>query len=80
MYKLTVKDGIGERTIVSPLVREYAPNELIGKNVVVLINLPPQKFGNCISNGMLLTAINENNTRHIVFVDEYSQIGTQIKL
>ena len=53
---LTVDTGIDERTIVSGIAQHYTPEEIIGKSVVVLMNLAPRKIRGVESQGMLLMA------------------------
>lgn len=78
LYNMIVHDGIGEREIVSSLAGDYEPEELIGKKVIVLVNLEAHKFGNTISNGMLLAAVNEDGSSNILTVCERAQIGSII--
>jgi tRNA-binding protein len=57
LYKLQV--DIGEeipRQIITGLVPYYSADELLGKSIIVLVNLEPAKFAGEISNGMLLAA------------------------
>jgi methionyl-tRNA synthetase len=56
LLKLTVDLGEGApRTIVSGVAKSYAPEELVGKNVCVVANLPPRDFGKgLVSHGMIL--------------------------
>lgn len=56
---LTVHTGIDERTIVSGIAMHYTAEEIIGKSVVVLMNLAPRKIRGVESHGMLLMAENE---------------------
>jgi methionyl-tRNA synthetase len=58
LLKLTVDLGEGTpRTIVSGVAKSYAPEELVGKNVCVVANLPPREFGKgLVSHGMVLYA------------------------
>jgi len=53
---LTVDTGIDERTIVSGIAQHYQPEEILGKSVVVLMNLAPRKIRGVASHGMLLMA------------------------
>jgi len=57
---LTVNTGIDERTIVSGIALHYKAEEIIGKSVVVLMNLAPRKIRGVESHGMLLMAENED--------------------
>ena len=56
LYKLTVDLGTEKRTIVSGLVKYYSPEELLNKQVVVVVNLKPVKLRGVESQGMLLAA------------------------
>ncbi|HZK43096.1 MAG TPA: methionine--tRNA ligase [Syntrophomonadaceae bacterium] len=53
---LKVKIGEEERTIVSGIAKQYAPEDLIGKKVVVVTNLKPVKLRGTLSEGMILAA------------------------
>lgn len=56
LLKLTVDTGIDTRTIVSGIAAHYAPEEVIGKTVSVLLNLEPRKIRGVESQGMILMA------------------------
>lgn len=56
LLKLTVDTGIDTRTIVSGIAEHYAPEEIIGKTVSVLLNLEPRKIRGVESQGMILMA------------------------
>ena len=62
LLKLIVKTGIDERTIVSGIAENYSPDEIIGKTVLVLLNLEPRKIRGIESHGMVLMAENEEGT------------------
>lgn len=79
LYSIITHDGIGERQIVSSLAGDYTPEQLIGKKIIVLVNLEPHKFGNIISNGMLLAAVNEDGTSNVLTVGDRAQIGTIVR-
>lgn len=78
LMKITLNDGIGERVIVSSIADQYEPEQLIGKKIVVLVNLKPHKFGNEYSNGMLLASTNEDGTCHLLFAADGAQIGSLV--
>ena len=77
LMKLTLHDGTGERVIVSSIADQYEPEQLIGRKIVVLVNLKPHKFGNEYSNGMLLAASASDGTCRVLFADE-AEIGAPI--
>ncbi len=78
LLKLTVNDGTAEpRQIVSGISPWYKPEDLIGKNVIIVANLKPAKLCGEMSNGMLLAGdVNENDVQ-VVFVD--LPAGTQLR-
>jgi methionyl-tRNA synthetase len=59
LLQLTVDTGIDQRTIVSGIAEHYAPTDIIGKTVLVLLNLEPRKIRGIESQGMILMAENE---------------------
>ncbi|WP_029166016.1 methionine--tRNA ligase [Aminiphilus circumscriptus] len=56
LYKLELDLGYERRTIVSGIREFYAPEELVGRKIIVLCNLKPAKLRGVVSNGMLLAA------------------------
>lgn len=56
LLKLIVDIGGEKRQIVSGIAQDYSPEELINKEIVVLVNLEPKKFRGIESQGMLLAA------------------------
>ncbi len=63
LLKNTVEIGSETRTIVSGIAKYYKPEEIIGKTVIVVSNLPPRKLRGIESNGMLLCAVDEKNDK-----------------
>ncbi len=76
--KLTLFDGIGERIIMSSIKEEYTPEMLIGRKIIVVANLKPNRICNINSNGMLLAATNNACGCKIIFVDDSVPEGTAI--
>ena len=60
LLQLSVDTGIDHRTIVSGIAEHYAPEDIIGKTVLVLLNLEPRKIRGIESQGMILMAENED--------------------
>ena len=54
LYKLTVDLGFEQRTIVSSIRQIFSPDELKGRQIILLCNLKPAKMRGVVSNGMLL--------------------------
>ena len=74
-----VDDGAGERQIVSGIAAWYTPEELIGKNVVIVANLAPVKLRGVESNGMILAAdIGEDGCK-VVFLDGAVKPGSKVR-
>ena len=78
LMKLTLHDGAGERVIVSSIADQYEPDMLAGKNIVVLVNLQPHKFGNEYSNGMLLASTNSDGACRVLFAADDAEIGSLV--
>jgi len=60
LLKLTVDTGIDVRTVVSGIALDYAPEEIVNKTVLVLLNLVPRKIRGVESQGMVLMAEDED--------------------
>lgn len=76
--KLTLFDGIGERVIMSSIKEYYTPDQLVGKKIIVLANLKPNRICNVNSQGMLLAATNNACGCKVLFVDDSVPEGTAI--
>lgn len=66
LLKLKVDTGLDIRTIVSGIAQQFSPEEIVNKQVTVLMNLPPRKIRGVVSEGMLLMAENENGELGLV--------------
>ncbi|MEI7734990.1 MAG: methionine--tRNA ligase [Ferruginibacter sp.] len=73
LLKLQVDLGFETRTIVSGIALHFAPEDIIGKQVVVVVNLAPRKMRGIESNGMILMA--EDNTGQLHFVKPEAAIN-----
>ena len=78
LLKLTVDMGGEERVIVSGIAKNYAPDEMIGKNVIVIANLKPVKLRGILSNGMILAGEN-NGVLKVATLDGDLPSGTQVR-
>jgi len=76
LLMLTVDLGEEQRTIISGIAKHYAPEDLIGKNVVMIINLKPAKIRGVISHGMVLAA-SAGDELKVIAVD--MPIGSKVK-
>jgi methionyl-tRNA synthetase len=66
LLKLTVDTGIDQRTVLSGIAKYYSPENIIGQQVTILVNLAPRKMMGIESNGMILMA--ENDKGELSFV------------
>ncbi len=73
LLKLTVDIGMEERTVVSGIAEFFTPEEVVGKNVVLLANLAPRKIRGVESQGMILMA--ENDKGELDFVSPSEGFG-----
>ena len=82
LLKFTLDDGSGTpRQILSGIHKFYEPEELVGKTVVAILNLPPRKMMGQMSNGMLLSAVREVNGEeelHLLLLDDKIPAGSQL--
>ncbi|MDX5428347.1 MAG: methionine--tRNA ligase [Bacteroidota bacterium] len=79
LLKLKVDTGIDQRTIVSGIAEHYSPEEMIGKQVSVLVNLAPRKIRGIESQGMILMAEDSEGALHLVHTDKGdTQPGSQV--
>jgi methionyl-tRNA synthetase len=70
LMKLSVDTGLDQRTIVSGIAHQYNPEELIGKQIMVLTNLAPRKLKGIESQGMILLA--KDPEGNLIFVSPVS--------
>ena len=68
LLKLTIFDGVKERTVASGISEYYTPEELIGKTIILVSNLKPAKLCGVESNGMILAADTKDGVK-VIFLD-----------
>lgn len=82
LLQFTLNDGTGtDRTILSGIHAYYEPEELIGKTLIAITNLPPRPMMGIESCGMLLSAVNERNGEeelHLLMVDNHIPAGAKL--
>lgn len=78
LMKLTVNVGIDTRTIVSGIAEHFTPEECVGRQVCVLVNLQPRKLKNIESNGMILMAEGADGKLQFVAPEEKIKEGCAI--
>ena len=66
LLQFKIDDGLGGRTIVSGIAKHYQPEELVGKQVCFIANLPPRKLKGIESQGMILSAEDLNGSLRLI--------------
>jgi methionyl-tRNA synthetase len=61
LVKLKIRVGMEERQLVAGIAKHYAPDELLGKKIIIIANLEPRKIRGIESQGMLLAAAEEED-------------------
>ena len=82
LLQFTLDDGTeNDRIILSGIHAYYEPEELIGKNVIAILNLPPRKMMGIDSCGMLISAVHTENGEeklNLLMVDENIPAGSKL--
>ena len=82
LLQFTLDDGTGtDRTILSGIHSFYEPEELVGKTLIAITNLPPRAMMGIDSCGMLLSAIHEEEGEeklHLLMVDDHIPAGAKL--
>ncbi len=84
LLQFTLDDGTGtDRTILSGIHAFYEPEDLVGKTLIAITNLPPRAMMGIESNGMLLSAVNnlkdsEDEELHLLMVDNHIPAGAKL--
>jgi methionyl-tRNA synthetase len=79
LLKLTLDTGIDTRTVVSGIAEHYSPEEMVGKQVCILVNLAPRKLKGIESQGMILTAEDQNGKLRLIRPEEVVGAGSVVK-
>jgi methionyl-tRNA synthetase len=82
LLKFTLDDGTGtDRQILSGIHKWYQPEDLVGKTLVAIVNLPPRKMMGQESNGMLISAVHTEKGEeclHLLMVDDAIPAGAKM--
>nr|WP_072919086.1 hypothetical protein [Pseudobutyrivibrio xylanivorans] len=84
LLQFTLDDGTGtDRTILSGIHEFYEPEELVGKTLVAITNLPPRAMMGIESCGMLLSAVNnlkdsDGEELHLLMIDNHIPAGAKL--
>lgn len=78
LLQFKIDDGLGGRTIVSGIAKHYSPEELIGKQVCFIANLPPRKLKGIESQGMILSAEDLDGKLRVISPSEVLSPGSKV--
>ncbi len=82
LLKFVLDDGTGkDRIILSGIHAYYQPEELVGKTLIAILNLPPKPMMGLVSDGMLLSALHEEDGKealHLLIVDNHIPAGAKL--
>ena len=78
LLKLTIDLGTETRTIVSGIALHYKAEEMVGKQVVVVVNLAPRKMKGIESQGMILTAEDKDGKLRLLKPEEAVSPGSSV--
>ncbi len=78
LLKLEVDLGFEKRTVVSGIAMHYKPEDIVGKQVVVVVNLAPRKMRGIESKGMILMAESNDGKLHFVNPEEMINPGAGV--
>ena len=79
LLQFKIDDGISTRTIVSGIAKHYRPDELVGKQVCFIANLPPRKLKGIESAGMILSAEDHDGTLSVITPMRQVKPGSEVK-
>ena len=78
LLRFLIDDGLEKRQILSGIAKYYKPEELLGKQVVFIANLPARKLRGLDSQGMILSAINYDGSLSVITVDRPVKPGSEV--
>ena len=79
LLQFLIDDGLDKRTILSGIAKYYKPEELVGKQVCFIANLEPRKIRGIESQGMILSAENNDGNLSVVTVMREVKPGSEVK-
>lgn len=78
LLRFLIDDGLEKRQILSGIAKYYKPEELLGKQVVFIANLPARKLRGLDSQGMILSAVNNDGSLSVITVDRPVKSGSEV--
>lgn len=79
LLQFRIEDGLEQRTIVSGIAQHYAPEDLIGKQVCFIANLPPRTLKGITSEGMILSTENADGKLSVIMPEKAVKPGSEVK-
>ena len=79
LLQFLIDDGLEKRTIVSGIAKHYKPEELIGKQICFIANLAPRKLKGIVSEGMILSAENQDGSLSVIMPQKEVKPGSEVK-
>lgn len=78
LLRFLIDDGLEKRQILSGIAKYYKPEELLGKQVVFIANLPARKLRGLDSQGMILSAVNNDGSLSVITADRPVKPGSEV--
>lgn len=78
LLHFVLNDGMGQRSIVSGIAQHYAPEDLVGKQVCFIANLPPRKLKGIESQGMILSSEDADGALRVVIPEAFVAPGSRV--
>jgi methionyl-tRNA synthetase len=78
LLKLQVDTGIDKRTVMSGIAEHFSPEDIIGKQVTILVNLAPRKIMGVESQGMILMAADKDGKLRLLQPNEAVSPGSTV--
>lgn len=79
LLQFKIDDGLETRTILSGIAKHFKPEELVGKQVCFIANLPPRTMRGIVSEGMILSAEDNEGRLSLLTVEPKAKPGSEIK-
>ncbi len=79
LLQFRIDDGLEQRTIISGIAQHYAPEDLVGKQVCFIANLPPRTLKGITSEGMILSAENADGSLAVITPEKLVKPGSEVK-
>ncbi len=78
LLRFLIDDGLEKRQILSGIAKYYKPEDLLGKQVVFIANLPARKLRGLDSQGMILSAVNNDGSLSVITADRPVKPGSEV--